>query len=388
MTAEIRPAHSPLGASGAERWMNCPGSVNLIKSFELPQSDEPDYRRHGTAAHAAIEKCLKEHLDGWEIVGETFNNTVVDAEMANAIQVFLDEVRSYITPESKVYVECMIDAPDFHPDFYGTTDVAIITGRSLVVRDYKHGIGIAVDAEGNPQIMYYAFGILRRHVGEIDTVDMGIVQPRSFHPDGPIRSWACGADIILAWAERELKPAMDRTAIDPGLDAGPWCRFCPAKLVCPMLQGLFGAAAQCDPKLVLNVTDERLGREYQYLQGVKFYIKALEEETLRRLNMGDAIPGTKLVQKKANRVFKIGAEPVFKNAFGAKAYTQPEMKSPAEMERVSPEAKQLVREWAYTPESGLTVALDSDKRPAVKVQTTAEVFAGAIASQTTGEDNE
>ena len=36
--------HSPLGASGAERWMNCPGSVNLIKSMVLPESDEEDYQ--------------------------------------------------------------------------------------------------------------------------------------------------------------------------------------------------------------------------------------------------------------------------------------------------------------------------------------------------------
>ncbi|MBO8865195.1 DUF2800 domain-containing protein, partial [Staphylococcus aureus] len=34
-----KPLHSPLGASSADRWIHCPGSVALIKALDLPRSD-------------------------------------------------------------------------------------------------------------------------------------------------------------------------------------------------------------------------------------------------------------------------------------------------------------------------------------------------------------
>lgn len=385
MSTEIRPAHSPLGASSAERWMNCPGSVALLKELKLPESDEPDYRTAGIAAHRIVESCLKADLDAWEFLGhkEEITGRIIDDEIVNAVQFYVDEIRGYLEPwEGDVprrYFEYPVDAPEFHHQFYGTLDCGLVfeDHKHMVIRDYKHGEGIAVDVEWNPQIMYYAYGLLRHHP-EVATVDLGIVQPRGFHPDGPIRSWACSADTIRSWARDVLKAAMDRTEMDKTLDAGPWCRFCPAKLVCPLMTSLFGAACTADPKLIVNLSDESLGRSYQYTQAVKFYLKAMEDETFRRLNTGAAVPGTKLVMKKANRVYKEGAEGNLVNLLGpADVYTKPELKSPAEMEKVSAEAKKLVREWAYTPMTGLTVALETDKRAAVKVTTSAEAFAHA-----------
>lgn len=379
MTTEARPAHSPLGASGAERWMNCPGSVALLKELDLPETDEPDYRSLGTSAHNAAYECLVNNLDAWEIIGEVYAKHPVDLEMAEAVQVYLDEVRALITPESKVFFEFGIDAPEFHPQFYGTVDCGIITGTTLYVRDYKHGEGIAVEVDENPQIMYYAYGLLRHHP-EVERVNLGIVQPRT--PWIKQEPWEVSADYIREWAENTLLAAMVATEIDNDLDAGPWCRFCPAKLVCPLMSSLFGAAMTADPKRVADLSDESLGRSYQYTQAVRFYLKALEDEAMRRLNTGAEVPGIKLVNKKANRVFKPGAAELFKEKFGAEAMTEPQLKTPAEMERVGAAAKKLVHEWAYTPTTGVTVALADDKRPAVKVQTTHEAFGDAIAALT------
>src|SRR5580765_4761035 len=70
-----RPAHSPLGASGAERWMNCPGSVSLLKLVSPGvESDEPEYRTHGTAAHQLLAHCLTEKLDAWECTDLTYRS--------------------------------------------------------------------------------------------------------------------------------------------------------------------------------------------------------------------------------------------------------------------------------------------------------------------------
>jgi hypothetical protein len=354
--------------------MNCPGSVALLKRLDLPMTEEPEYRSKGTSAHSVGYEALTSDKDAWELAGTQHGKHEADVEIMEAVQVYLDECRSLITPTAQVFHEFNISAPDFHPDFFGTLDFGVLDGRTLSIRDYKHGEGIAVDCEWNPQIMYYAYGLLRRFP-EVEIVNLGIVQPRAFHPQGPIRRWTISAEALRQWALTELRPAMERTALDTALDAGPWCRFCPAKLVCPLMVSLFGAAATADHKVVINLDDQSIGRSYQYTAAVKSYLKALEEETLRRLMAGKDIPGTKLVNKKANRIFKEGAEQglacsIQKNDL----FTKPELKSPAQLEALGPHAKKLVAEWAYTPVSGVTVALTTDKRPAIKPDLGSEAF--------------
>lgn len=376
---EARPAHSLLGASGAERWMNCPGSVELLSKLELPTTDEPDYRTEGTATHEAAAFCLQNDLEAWEAIGERFNGLEFTAEMSEAVQVYLDEVRPLMAGADQVFIEQHIEAPEVHKQYYGTVDFAAVHGRKLACRDYKNGAGVVVEVENNPQLKYYAWGICRI-CPAVEEIELGIVQPNAFHPEGPVRTWTLTRAELQAWIENELKPAMVRATMERSFDAGKWCRFCPAKLVCPLLVNLWGSVMQADPRALKHMTPDRLGDEYQYKEAALQYLKALEEETFRRLNQGEAVRGTKLVGKKANRVMKPEAEPVFKGRFGAKAYTEPQLKSPAEMERLGPEAKQLVKEYAFTPFTGLTVALERDKRVAVKVQSAGEVFGGAVAN--------
>jgi len=381
---ENQPEHSPLGASSAERWMNCPGSIALLQTLKIDdETDEPDYRKNGVAAHAAAASCLLSGEDAWTVVGQVFHGVEIDVEIADAIQVYLDTVRPGMARATLKYVEHRISQPSVHKDFFGTVDLGLIfddaTGE---INDYKHGEGIQVDVEWNVQLMYYAYGFACEFPG-VRNWKLRIIQPRGWHPNGPIREWEISTDDLCEWAEKELLPAMARTELDHDLDAGPWCRFCPAKLVCPLLSSLFGAAAKSNPNTVVNLSAESLGRSYQYVQAVEFYLKAMRDETYRRLNKGDEVPGTKLVNKKANRVYRAGAADEFKTKFGEKAYTPPELKSPAEMEKVGPAAAALVKEWAYTPNTGLTVALADDKRVGVKVKTTTEAFPNAIATTET-----
>lgn len=395
MSAEQRPIHSPLGASSAERWMNCPGSVSLIKQLKLDDSDEPEYRGLGIAAHEAGAHCLKNKIDAWEVIGEKFHNYEVDLNMANAIQVYIDTVRPVMEKENAiVYIEHGIsytrtegnvtELIDPRADgilkkyFYGTGDCCIVRPRDkyMDVVDYKHGEGIIVEAENNPQLMYYAFGFLLLH-DSVETVRVRIVQPRTF--DEPVKTWLVKASFIKEWVASQLVPAMQLTEMEGAeLDAGSWCRFCPAKLICPMMASLFGAACKSNPKEIVPLTDQSLGRSYKYMQAIKSYLKALEDEVFRRLNIGGIVPGCKLVPKKANRVFKPEAPALFKEKFGADAMHPAQLKTPAEMERLGAEAKELVREYAYTPQSGLTVATDDDKRVAVKVETSQQAFGDAV----------
>lgn len=380
MNTEVaRPLHSPLGASGAERWMACPGSVALLKLVgEEDISDEPDYRREGVAMHEAAAHALEQFpgLDAWELVGMDFNSTPMTPELCDPLQVYLDYCRSL---GGEQYVEYPISSP-VHPQFYGTMDFASI-GETIEVVDLKGGQGIMVEIEDNPQVKYYAFGLIdsierngRRGFEDGMVVGLTICQPRGFHADGPTRRWETTVGEIKAWVHDTLVPAMLATEYDNSLQVGEWCRFCPAKLVCPMLTGLFQAAALANPEHLPDTSDEMLGHNFKLAAGVKHYIKALELEAYNRAMRGHAIPGGKLVHKKANRVWKDGAPDMFKERFGDDAWNPPEFKTPAQMEKI-PAAKELVKEFAFTPTTGLSFVLETATGQAVQVTAPADRFA-------------
>lgn len=380
-----QPLHSSLGASSAERWLQCPGSVALLKQLQLPESDEEEWRASGTAAHELGALCLREGSDAWEHMGEKFHGMEANEEMTLAVQTYLDYCRSRKTEATiQVFIEHRVALPEVHELFYGTLDYCLLWDSILEIVDYKHGMGVVVEVEDNPQLMYYAYGVLKNRP-EIKKVRMTIAQPRvDWHPDGKIRSWTIDADYIREWAEKTLVPGMLRTALDDTLMPGEWCRFCPAKLVCPVLTNLFGACVLADPKQVISLTDSGIARDYVHVKAVKFYIKALEGETLRRMSNGTELSDLKLVYQKANRVWKDEAEEVFKARYGEEAYTAPAFKSPATMEEIAD--KELVKTWAYTPHTQLTVALASDKRPSVKVESPERVFAKQISEAANQED--
>lgn len=410
-----RAAHSSKGASSAERWMNCPGSSALIAAFELPETDEPSYRREGTAMHEAAADCLARDIDTWEIVGETYYETVMTPEMCDAIQVYLDRVRPSIDRKNgfhgqQFFIEAKLAAPDVHEAMFGSVDFGALVKRQMVERssgdtadisfldvtDLKGGEGIIVDPEDNAQMKYYAFMLIATKFTDLDDdfpVRLTIVQPRAFSAEGPVRDWWTTVGEIKAWVVRDLLPAMHST--DDALDAGKWCRFCPAKLACPLLNSLFHAANDYDPKAVIDLSSEALGLSYNKVEAVKFYLKALEDEVFRRLSAGKEVRDTKLVNKKANRVFgptvtakvegkdvEIPLEAAVREKFGDAAFSAPELKSPAELEELGPAAKEFVKEYAFMPVTGLTVAVSSDKRTGIKVQSAQERFGAAVENLT------
>ncbi len=381
MTTSVnKPKHSPLGASGAERWMHCPGSNVLLKALNLPPSDEADYQIEGSAAHDAAARCIVANYDAWEIMGEkVYGDTVVTREMAEAIQVYLDYVRPFRNSGSTSWWCEFHISDDLHPLFYGTVDFAALDDeQTLYVVDFKYGAGIIVEPDMNPQLLYYAYGLLQ-HQGAARRVRLTIVQPRAWHPDAVIRSFELSAEEVVEWGEKTLLPAMQAAEVDETLDAGPWCRFCPAKIACPLLYGLFKAASEINPKIIVNLNDEAAARDYRLREAVKFYLKTQEEDMFRRLTRGRTVPGVKLVHKKADRVLKTGAEAALHAVLGDEIYAPSTLKSPAQIDKLGSAAKELVNEWAYMPMTGYTVALEEDKRLGVKVQTTEEAFGEALA---------
>jgi hypothetical protein len=364
------PEHSPLGASGAERWMNCSGSTHISKVVrEIGAFDEgdPEYRTAGTKAHNVGAHCLDNEIDAWQLIGLS-GWPGVDPAMTTAVQVYLDYVRS--RPAGVRRVEYRMHRPEIHPLFFGTLDCDIeyefpVGPPGLEIIDYKHGAGVVVDVEDNPQLMYYANGKIAEHAWPDSAgVRLTIVQPNTYHPDGPIRSWDTTVGALRTWLHERLVPAMERAG-EAQYKLGEWCRFCPAKLACPAYDDLARkilAGGVCT---------------YAEAQQLKMIIKAVEQEEYKRLLSGQPSTGGKLVMKKVDRDWKEGAEAAIIAKLGEEAYTKPELLSPARVEAL-PGGDVLVAEWAFKPEGGLTVAAISDKRGEVAPKQASALFGAAI----------
>ena len=375
--------HSPLGASGASRWMKCPGSIALRSTLEPMaggEADQPAYTTDGRTAHAGACWCLENDADTWEIIDQEFEGRRFTLNMAKAVQVYLDAVRGDVVEGSVTYFEQPVADATLHANYFGTTDAGVLNGDHLIVSDYKNGAGVVVDVIHNPQIMYYAYGLIRKlNDPSILHVTLRVVQPNAFHPQGPMREWSLSVEELTAWAETDLLPAMRRTEVDTSLEPGAHCRFCPARHVCPALSGMWGAFATASAGEVPALTDAELGRQFALTDTIMMYKKALGEEVFRRLLLGTEVPNTQLEEKTADRMWKDGAKQRFIDQYGADALTEPALKSPAQMEKVDPAAKELVKEWAYQPKSGYSVGLigKTRKRP-VKVKNMQETYKGFL----------
>jgi hypothetical protein len=233
-----KKAHSSLGASSAHRWLSCPGSIRLSKGMPSISSE---YAKEGTAAHELGETCIRSGTDAIAHLGAqiTVQGTIfeVTEEMAAAVQVYLDTVRAdlaVVGQGAKLSLEHKFHLDWLYPGLYGTNDAMIDQPFGLLrVYDYKHGAGVAVDAEDNAQMMYYALGGAKDNASE--EVELVIVQPRAVHPEGAVRRCRMTIGELERWGQEVLLPGAIATK-DPAapLNAGEGCRFCPALAVCPV----------------------------------------------------------------------------------------------------------------------------------------------------------
>jgi hypothetical protein len=377
------PAHSPLGGSGAARWMVCPGSVQMSQGVDDPESE---FAAEGTAAHKLAENCLRGAKDAWEFVGvdlfgyagmpEPGAMPTPSKAMADAVQVYLRAVRSAhpIETDDNFFIEAKFHCPNIHPYFYGQADFVYVdyAASTLHIWDYKHGAGIVVDVKENPQCMYYACGVLEdlELWGAINKVVLHIAQPRGFHPDGALREWAVSTDELDAWLADTLVPAMDQAMTSREVKSGSHCRFCPARRhACPQiaadfdeLEGLMDLIAKKGGAKAL--TNAQLGRFLELFDIAKMITKSATETAFARLQAGKTVPGRKLAHSRTKRAWKDGAESALQEELGSAAYSTPSINSPAQIDAL-PGGKSLTARWAFKPQGSLTVVSDADTRVAV-----------------------
>lgn len=216
--------HSVLGASTSDRWMNCYGSVALSKGLPSIQSEAG---KIGTLAHHYAELILKNAGDA-DLSG-------CSQEMYEHIMVYVDYVNSLATedPRSQLSVESKINMIELHPEFFGTSDAFIYhpEAKLLDVVDFKYGTE-PVNAEENPQLLYYAIGSWFKCASPVETFRLHVVQPRSTRKS-KISVWSESSYYLLEYAEELVQAAVKTETHKHEYKLGSYCFFCPAQQICP-----------------------------------------------------------------------------------------------------------------------------------------------------------
>jgi hypothetical protein len=369
-------AHASFGASNSKRRMACPGSMNAEAPFPDTSSS---YAELGTAAHELGEHCIENNISAVSgMIGTTFNGHVVDDNMAGAVQVYVDYVTRISKEESpsllRLEQRFSLEYLDPPIPMFGTSDCTIYGRESgnLWVIDYKHGQGVAVDAEDNPQLKYYALGAILK-IGDrapVTSVNVAIVQPRASHPEGPIRLAHYTREEILDFGTDLIDAAHAAIKPDAPRFAGDHCKFCKAAGVCSALRGNALAVAQDEfgaIRPIDTLTPDQVSDYLEKIPLIEEWISSIRRYANAVLESGRELPGYKLVEKRPTRRWKNEEEMVAwatEEGLDDDDIFEKKIKSPSQIEKVVGK-KNLPGTLIMSVSTGTTMVPASDKRSPV-----------------------
>ena len=358
--------HAILSASSSDRWLHCPPSARLCESYDDKGSD---YAAEGTDAHALCEYKLRRAL-GMEAKDPTENLTWFNEEMDDCANGYVAYVLEQLEAAKQtctdpvILIEQRVDFSRWVESGFGTADCIIIADGTLQICDYKHGLGILVSAEKNPQMQCYALGALELFDGiyDIDTVHMTIYQPRRDN----VSTYVLPKDELYNWADDLLKPTADLAfAGDGNFLCGEWCAFCKAKHDCRARAETNMELARYDFKLPPLLTDEEVEEILARIDDLVSWASDIKEYALQQAISGKEWSGWKLVEGRSNRKYtndsavadaisKAGFDPFEHKVLGITAMQKLLGKSRFD---------ELLAAYIEKPQGKPTLVPESDKRP-------------------------
>lgn len=379
--------HAVLSASSAHRWLHCTGSPLLEKEFPDTTSV---YAQEGTLAHELCELKLKKYTTVMpkgtytRAHNKIMKSELWQNEMEGTSEAYLEYVKGIMLAceiAPAVLIEKRVDFSRYVPEGFGTADCLILAGDTLHVIDYKHGKGVVVDADHNPQMMLYALGAMSELslLYRFKFVHMTIVQPRVNN----ISEFTMTADELVEWGESVVKPRAEAAISGNGtFEAGDWCRFCRAKQQCKTRyesnDSLYPElSAQHDPRLI---TLEELGEYLKRGRDIAAWLEDMKEYALSEALAGADVPGWKAVEGRGSRVFTDtdeAVETLVKNGIDESVLYERRVLTLAQMEKAIGKKAfgEIVGNLVVKNPGKPTLVENSDKRPRITNQpTAADVF--------------
>ncbi len=360
--------HALLSASSAYRWLACPPSA--MKCAKLPDVSS-EYARQGTDAHTLCEYKVKKAL-GEDVKNPTEDLTFYNEEMEECATEYAQFVMESLASAKQyckdpiIMVEQRLDFSKWVPGGFGTGDCVIVADDTLMIIDFKYGLGVLVEAEKNPQMMCYALGALNLFDGiyDIKRVTMTIFQPRREN----ISTAAMSRADLLHWADTVLKPAAELAAKGGGeYKAGDHCRFCKIKAICRKRAEYNLELARYDFAKPSTLEDEEIEIILSKADELVNWTSEVKEYALQQALGGKSWNGWKLVEGRSNRryvnedavadvVEKAGYDPYEKKLLGITAMTKQLGKKKFD---------ELLNGLVEKPQGKPVLVPDSDKRPAL-----------------------
>ena len=320
--------HAILSPSAAHRWLHCTPAPRV--EAEFPETTSK-YAEEGRLAHSVCELAAKKKFTVMN--NRTYNSRLKrlkadpkwDDEMLSTAATYVEHLTEHAMRfEHAPYValEVQVDITDYAPEAFGTCDCVMIGGDELIITDYKHGKGVPVSAQDNPQMLLYALGALKLYrpiYGDmIRRVSTYIDQPRLGSYDGASMT----VEELLAWGE-SIKPKAAAAFMGTGEFApGEWCRFCRAKAKCRARANQNTALEDFKDCIPLGrsipmqaeydatgfkpsncLTDEEIGALLVRAEGLVAWYNDLKEYALAACLNGKTIPGWKAVEGRSTRAW-------------------------------------------------------------------------------------
>lgn len=390
--------HSEVSPSGATRWMACRGSVKAIRELNLPRdSGGSIYAREGTAAHALGEKCLKDGSSPLDHVGSQSCDFTVTKEMAKAVEIYTDFVREFLDHTAEMWVEVTLKMDFYVKGMKGTPDACLtrLGMTELHMFDYKHGQGVAVEAENNKQMEIYAIAKLVKlsqmgfDLSKIKKVFLHIIQPRCPHPEGPIRTFETDQQHLKEFSG-QVREALDEVYSDnpsfcPGESQCNWCPKAPtckplAEYSMTLAQQEFGDFVETEKFVRTDpntLTPQQISVILENSALIKSWLGSVLGHVQNELEHGREIPNYKLVRGRSNRVWASEAEAVKFLKEEAQIPEEDLFKkkflSPAQAEGLlGKKQAHLIENLWVKPLGSVTIAHKTDKRKPIEPSMSAD----------------
>ena len=312
----------------------------------------------------------------------------VNQEMYDYVDGYLDMIYTHFAmvkgKNTRVLVERKVNLNWISPHTGGTLDAAI--GESfgtLAIFDLKYGKGIYVSEKNNTALMIYALGAVKEcNPYCYEDVKMTIYQPRC----GEIaeRSVTISVEDLETWKDEVLVPAIKQVFESSEekliFKAGDWCHFCPAgkHMLCSEIKNQAINIARTDfmaldtKSLSLKILPKPEGlsklevsKVLKFAPILKIWVKQVEEYAQDELAKGHSIPDWVLTDKLGNRCWidpKI-AKAELLSKFGQAIFSEPELKSPAQMEKTKGINKGAVKALWHKPIKGKMLTFKKSSAP-------------------------